>query len=410
METSTQLLHWDGKHAQIAPKLELNGTVYEPAEFEVTFLRAIRLPNYRLEYGSRALLTSELATTIQKYSGLSSDSSRLIAYYVFMTWLSDLMPMAPRLSLIGLPTTGGYQLMRLLSCVCRHAVRLTAVSSSTFFSLPPDFGLTILIRQAKVSSELREILDAATSPGQFVPRSKQLLEPFSPVILHTDKPVRNTSGAAEIEIPLTLDREDLPLLDAAMEASISNKFQNQLLAFRLENFAKVDQSKFDPRGLCFPVREISRTLGSCFPADPDLQADVVSLLKGRDTVDRVQRSVSLEALLLESLLFRCHEAQGDHAAGVYAGDLASDIRAISKGRGEQINIKPRAVGELLRSLGFKPDRLDRYGRGILLCEAVVDRAHELAGTFQVPTMSQGARACARCIDLGKLPAIAGLGS
>jgi len=391
-----QLLYWDGKVGKITTRLKLNGKIYVPPDINPTLLGAVRLPNYPLAYDSATSLAADLTTDIQKYSGLSDHFSRVSAFYAVMTCLSDLLPTAPRLSLVGPSSRGADQLIRLLGCFCRHALRLTSVAPAPLLALPFDFGFTIMIRQIKVSARLKEVLDAATMPGDFVPSNGQFLKPFSPVVLHTEKPLGKSSAAVEIEIPLLPVRDDLALLDAETEAKFAMQFQNQLLAFRLENFEMVRKNLFDPAELSFPTREVARTIGGCFPNDPALQEEVVALFRVADTHSRVHRSVSIESLLIESLLFRCHESQGDPNAGVYAGDLAGDIRVISTGRSDPIIRSLRAVGDLLRTLGFEPERLDRNGRGILLCQAIIDRVHELAARFQVPSLMQSTHGCARC--------------
>jgi hypothetical protein len=214
--------------------------------------------------------------------------------------------------------------------------------------------------------------------------------------VHAGKWLRaEIGGDLDIQIPLLPVREDLSLLDAETETRLEKKFQAQLLSYRLANCTKVRTSTFDPKQLVFPTREIARSLGSCFPHSPDLQEEIVTLLRGTNAHLRVAQSLTVESVLIEALLFLCHEAQGDLVAGVHAGQLAQHIRVISRDRGDEIDLKPRAVGELLRGLGFTTERLDRYGRGILLCQEVIERVHELAAAFHVPAMGRAQR-CALC--------------
>jgi hypothetical protein len=400
IDSSLRLLHWDGKCAQVAEKVEIHGKQYKPANLSSMLRGVIRLPAELVAYESVTAIVTALAATIETYAGLSDHCSRLAAFYSVMTWFVDCLPAAPRLMLIGPSGRGPDQLKRLLG-ICRHSIGLACVSPSAFESLPFEFGLTIALTQSGIGTRFWQLLDAATKPNTFLWRKEQARSPFSPVILHAGKPMRGeVNRGLEIEIPLLPVREELPLLDAEVEAEFVKRLQGQLLAYRLASYSAVKACTFDPKQLAFPTREIARCLGSCFPNVPALQEEIVALLRSADAHQRMLQSASIEAVLVEGLLFLCHEAQGDPVAGVYAAQLAEHVRVISKGRGDQIDLKPRAIGDLLRGLGFTTERLDRNGRGILLCREVIDKVHELAVAFHVPSLGH-AQGCALCAKARK---------
>jgi hypothetical protein len=393
---SLKLLHWDGVRMAITESIDVNGTEYKPLNLDLTILRALHLPSEAHAYDSPGTLVEKLTKEIEIYSGLPNLLARLVAFYVITTWFADCLPFAPRLSLIGPLSRGSDQLISLLHYFCRHAVRLTRATPYGILSMPRTFDLAIIIRQDYVSSELEEYLNAATMPGNFVSWRGEFRNPFAPVVLHTAKALSQSSLALEIEIPLLPAFEEPPLLSSEAEGKLAEQAQNQLLAYRLDNLKRVRSCTFDPAQLRFPTREVARTLGMCFPNNAELQNEIVGLLRPADNQLRVRRSSSAESVLLEVLLFRCHESQGDSNVGVYAGELATDMRILSRGRGHQIDLKPRAVGELLRSMGFEPDRIDRKGRGVRLCVDVTQHVHELAATFQVPSLMSGSNQCAQC--------------
>src|SRR5215469_16168742 len=235
-EHSLSLLRWDGKLARIAEKVELPLKVCEPDYLDPSFLSAVRLPIDAQAYGSAGALVASIAAMIRKYCGLSHNFSRLVSFFVVTTWLCDCGSIAPRLSLVGPSHRGSEQLMKLLHAFCRHAVILTGVSPSGFWSLPFEFGLTVMIQQHQVSPQLKQALDSAMIRGRFVRRKGRFLAPFSPVIVHSDRALGD-AAVAEIEVPLC-PCNDLPLLDGETVEQLAAQFQGQLLAFRLANFER----------------------------------------------------------------------------------------------------------------------------------------------------------------------------
>jgi len=155
--------------------------------------------------------------------------------------------------------------------------------------------------------------------------------------------------------------------------------------------------------------DTARSLGACFSNDPELQGEIVALLRSADTHARVQRATDHESLAVEALLFRAHEAQGDPGAGVHVGALAHTMKVLSTGRGDPTLLSARAVGNLLRSLYFKTEKLDRNGRGVVLFKDIVTRVHQLASDRQVPSLAEGAPGCALCQRMQELHAGGELG-
>jgi hypothetical protein len=403
------LLHFDGKVAQISEKLELQGTTYVPTEFEASFLEALLLPSHVDAFGPAKALVADLTSAIQNFTGLEQHYSRLSAFYFVMTWVCDCLRTVPRLSVFGPPSLSMDQFMRLAVVFCRHGVLLSSVSPSNLLSLPFSFGLTLVLRQRRVSASMLQLLDAATKIGHFVPRSGKLVEPFSPVVLQSDRPLGDSTDYVGLDVPLWPTRHDPPLLNLETEETLAEQYQCRLLAFRLVNFAETRKSRFVAPDLSSPIGDTARSLGACFSNDPELQREIVTLLRAADAQARLLRATNKESLAIEALLFHAHEAQGDPGAGVHAGKLAKTMEVLSNGRGAPIKLSARAVGELLRALGFQTKKLDRKGRGVVLLNDIVTRIHEVASDRQVPSVAEGAPGCAQCQRMRELHAGGGLG-
>jgi hypothetical protein len=391
--SSLALLHWDGQQSRIANTLELNARIYKPPNFSPTLLRAVRFPAEPRTFGSPATLVENFATVIAKYSGLPNHLSRWTAFFAIATALSDVAGTAPRLIVHGSQSRAVDQLFKVLSALCRHALVLADIPPGGLSSLPFGLGLTLLIRQGKITGRLKQLLLASGIENQFIIHGGRLVSTFAPLVLQVEVAAGN-SGMAGIELPMRAVRQPIPFLDSVAMEAMAKEFQDQLLAFRLANLEATRNSQFDPMELASPVRETARSLGVCFSSDPDLQAEIVSLLRNADAHARVLSPSSLEATTIEAMLFLCHEKGGN--SGIHVGEIAAAVRVLNKGKEERESPSPRALGDTLRALGFETDRLDKKGRGIMLCQNIRRRVHEIALNLGVPTLAEDTLGCDEC--------------
>jgi len=164
----------------------------------------------------------------------------------------------------------------------------------------------------------------------------------------------------------------------------------------MRNLVKVQNSEFDAPQLAFPTREIARALGDCIVEDHELQSRVVALLEEQDEDARVRRTTTFEAVIIEAALLFCHEKKKREWA--YVGEFATVSNAILEGRGEQIKLEPRAVGDILRAVGLFTRRLGRAGRGVLLVNEIRQKIHQLAWRFGVRSIDDGVDRCGFCTE------------
>jgi hypothetical protein len=87
---------------------------------------------------------------------------------------------------------------------------------------------------------------------------------------------------------------------------------------------------------------------------------------------------------------------GKGNGAIHVGEIATAVGVLNKGRDETEIPSPRALGDTLRALGFMTERLDRNGRGIMLCRDIRRRVHETAMNFGVPSLAEGMRGCEDC--------------
>jgi hypothetical protein len=180
--------------------------------------------------------------------------------------------------------------------------------------------------------------------------------------------------------------------DERREAFPINSLQNKLLSYRLQNFSKIALSDFDAPDFYGASREMARSLGRCIVDAPELQTKIIDLLQPRNDADHVEGTIRLAAVITEALVVCCHERK----ASVRVGEVATLANGILSRDGEYIQVNPKEVGAKLKKMGFRTTRLDSAGRGIYLLKEQCAQIHELARSFQVPTLREGLSGCPHC--------------
>jgi hypothetical protein len=162
-----ELLLWTGEVENIGAAVEHNGRIYKAPALEGDLHRAMRLPRGCCEYASARNLFLQIASLFCRHLGLSSHESRLLSFFAISTWLADRLPVAPNLALFG-DEDLGLDILRLLSCLCRHPLALTNLTAGNFRALPMRLQLTLLLDQQHPDRKLDRLLRASTYQGLYV--------------------------------------------------------------------------------------------------------------------------------------------------------------------------------------------------------------------------------------------------
>jgi hypothetical protein len=387
------LLVWDGKRVTIALRAELDGRTYLPARMDPTILRELRFPKTSAPYGSAKQLLSEMSALVTEYTGLSENFVVAVSRFALCSWFASVLPTAPWLSIVGKNVVLGDQLLRLLRGLCRHALPVTDVNAAGVYSLPFELGLTLLIQQPELDGQVARLLLAARKRDACIPRGGRLLRAHAPIATYAESSPDFGGGMlAAIEIPATPTSSYLPLLDPEAECRIADEFQPKLLGYMLENHQQVADSKLDWPMLSSSIRELGRSLASCTPGDTDLQTQVIHFLKAQDESERAARCSDVDVVLIEALLFLCHEG---HACA-YVGEVEVAAQTILLQRGENVVLTPKAVAAKMRRFGLVIEARDSRGYRVLLTQGACRRVHELAVGYDVPAVQDGVVRCPQC--------------
>jgi hypothetical protein len=383
-----QFLKWPRNHKfQIQPNLQIDGLLLKPPELETGLSRSIRFPTGVADYGSVWDLFTDVAAAIAKYISVPDDQIYLIAAYAMATWLTDRFGHAPYLSIIGPLASGKTQLLQVLNCCCRRPFLVSDISGAGVYTLTHRLQLTLLIDEAEFgrdyrSGELRRLLRAGHTAGGSIFRARRAYCLYGPKVLCSREPIPDTALASRcLHVAMPRAKCDLAPLDPAVLDSISDRLQPKLLMFRLRNYlrrldVKADLSMLSPRS-----RDLAAALAGPLVDHPKLQMRLVDLILQQEADVHARHSDEPELLVLEALFLRCHS---DPRFFTTVGDVAAGLNKLLESRGERRKFEPRAVGPILRQLGFATSRIGSAGIGIEWNKKTLFHVHDQMERYAIP--------------------------
>lgn len=368
-----------GKRSEIISQFEYRGRIYVPAALHPTHMHAIQFPTHAADFGTTAKLFGKIRGLMQRYASLPSDDAALVAYFVFATWFSDCFSEPPTLLITG-PSAESLQLLRLLSCCCRRSLRAKHVTLSTLSSLPLEFNPTLLLDERGQSARTLQFLTSSGGPDFCVPGNGGVRYDGCAKAIYAGPGSGVFLTDCEMRVPVNPYVGAASLLSPNLRDELAETFQPMLLAYRLVNYNRVLNSKFDVPQFTTTVRKCAHRLGASVN-DAELQAAVVPLLQEQDEAARDENTSALEAVVIEAVLVMCHQKK----PLAYVGEIADRVNTILQDRGEAVRLNAKAVGTRLNSLGLFTGRLGAAGRGLSLTKKMSRKAHQIARDFHVRT-------------------------
>ena len=390
----------DGKKVTVALHIQIGNRTFVQAKLDPSIASLLRLPRKMAKCESARSLIAQISSLVTRYAGLDEQGARLISFFALASWLVEALPCVPQLRIVGPNSTGAMQLLRLLACFCRHPLVLAEVDIGGICALPMGLSPTLLVRQSCLKRKVSQFLNSASLGGMYAPRHGRLVDLHVPVAVFCDSVEEAPEKAAVIEIPIVPTSQQLPVLDVRVQDEIALEFQDKLCSYRVNNLHKADACEFDAPQLAFPMPQIAKSVAACVPDDADLQLEMVGFFADEDARNRLERSLSVEAVVLDALLFFVHDAE--HREAVHVGEIAKVVNEIRMRRGAT-QLDPRKIGHVLRSLDFRTQDIDSAGRGVLLVGKVRQAAHRLAWAWGAPSVRNGVEHCEICKEFMGTP-------
>ncbi len=395
---STVLLFWNGQESSVCKSFNFGTQTYVAADFRSDIPPDIRLARTMRDYRSAEVLVNEIADIFRSFTGASQADAELAAYFAIATHFPECRDPALRGIVSAADEWDASRFLKLLACFCRHALPLAIFDVAQLWRLPPGCAPTFLISDPKPSKNLVALLNATQHHGFALPRAGQTVSrPFSAVILDCDDGLSGVAPSSFCRIDAT-PRTRAELLSDEALGNIEDKFQSQLLSYRLCHWAQVARATFDACDLAGSTRAVASVIGSCFPRNRTLQVRVQELLKPQDEDRRFDSACGATAVVLDALLVLCHEGKEK----VHVGDVAQTANVILDAREDGYQLEPRRVGEILRPFRLGHSR-DSKGYKFLLSAANQRRIHELGRAHDVPFFKGEIQECDFCRNSAEPP-------
>lgn len=356
-----------------------------PPKVHRSFVDALRLPKSLGTSETPRTLLSEIDDVLSTYLDLDKSDRKLVGHFALCTWLNDFQQVAPYLWIVGPPSCGKSTVLRLLSAICRRSVVAGDISSAALYTLSTSLRPTLLLDEFEMAGDarsrsLQHILRNGSSQGQRVFRGPRAYDVFGPKAIASRQGAGDSALASRgLVVAMRPTIRDLPALDPDVLAGIANRLQPKLLTFRLENYARVKPVALASSCLAPRMRDIARALALPLLGDPDLELELIEIMKPHDAQAKVDRHGEPEWVVFTALFARIHWATNV----LTVGELTMEVeRALANG-GESYHLAPRKVGEILRSLGFSTLKLGNQGRGLRISKELVRSIHTTAKNLGV---------------------------
>jgi hypothetical protein len=336
----------------------------------------------------------DIAGLFRHHLDLPELESSLLACFAISTWLTDRLPTAPSLAISGPEPELGIDVLRLLSCVCRHPLILAEVTLGGLRSLPMQLGPTLLLNQQELKPNLQRLFRASSYRGLHLPGNQgRLVDLYGPkaIFIGNNAAIGALSGAV-IQISVTPSELQASAPGEQVQNDIANSFQPRLLMYRLKNAGKVHECQVDVSSFTFATRQLARTLALCFPEDAGLASDAVQLLRPQDDQLRGQRSCDVNCAIVEILWAITHKGKQRE---VQVDELAQDVNALLQSRGETLEYSAEQIGWKLKGLNI-PRHSSSFGRQVLIGRDTGQSVHRWARAYDLPCTKHESTDCPDC--------------
>jgi hypothetical protein len=329
-------VQYDGQNIGYAASFTHNGKLILPISDPVITSGSLVLPDGVDEYGSEAELVGEITELTHK----NADAGKMeiiIPYYILLSWIYDLLPVFPYLSILGpsdsgktrLLTTIGYLLYKPFFCS-------GSVTSSPIFRTLDLFKGSLVLNEfdfaGDYNQELVVILNNGFEPKMSVIRtigqeekSVKAFSVFGPKIFSSRK--RKNDWAFEsrtICIPMkeTKRRDISPFLDDRYHVQ-ADRLRRKLLLFRLRHILHPIKINYD----LFP--DVSGRLRQILLCMAAVSNDPKYLKVLNDFArDQKKQLTQVRAMEIDAVVYReiCAMKQ-EGTSPIYLKDLTEKVKA-----------------------------------------------------------------------------------
>jgi len=357
---------WDGKEVKYEDEVQVDELVYIPVTAEEVQKKAILLPTKAEEYGNDNKLDKEIKDFITKWLDIPDDVLQFALWNIKRSWVYDRFHTLNYLRALGDTGVGKTRFLDVLGQIHYKAIATSgATTAAPVFRIIEKWRGTLIMDEADFSKsdeaqDIIKIINMGYEKGKFVMRCDQndaskisLFDPYCPKIMATRRTFQDkaTESRCITQVMKETTRKNIPynLNDDFFNAT--QKIRNKLLMWRFRNYNNIDPNKSIDLGLDLEprVKQIVNSFISLFCDDKKQLEKFKVFIKNyqEELIDERRNSYYGGVVgAIHSLLKR----------GI--GDFTTkDI--IEEG---SLEIKPRGMSSILKTLGFKKTTMKRvYG-------------------------------------------------
>ncbi len=374
------LIYYPNGKATVQDYLSDGGMTLVPPKVHSSVAEAVRWPIFVDTNDTPRQLLDDMKSVLRQYVDLDDRDYDLVAHFCLQSWFGDVGSVAPYLWVIGPYSGGKTTLLRLMSALCRRAVRAADTTPAALYSLCEVLRPTLLLDEVELDStarsrDLGRLLRSGSTQGQKVLRPGKAYDLFGPkAIVSRQEPWDAALASRALVVATRPSNRDLPPLDEASLSKIADQLQPRLLAFRLRNYNRVGSVELAANGLSQRMKDIARALAMPLLGDADLESGVIEMLRPQDAQAKLKRGGDPEWVVATALYDLCHRGANYWTVMQIAGE--ADY--VLDGYGETYDLAARKVGDILRSLGFRTEKLGNQGRGLRVTQDLRRSIHATA--------------------------------
>jgi hypothetical protein len=293
-------------------------------------------------------LHGEVKGMIARRTRLPDVVSGLVAFWAISTWFQDALQVFPILAISG-PAHEATNVLDVLHDLCDAPVLLAGFKRGDLKDLR---GFTLLISEPNLDNRTAALLGNLTNRNFLLVEDRSFLPAAGSRAVY----IGENSAIKRIQHSIYIDAT-VPALahDAVADRSARGEIdgiRNRIVAYRNRHLARVKSLEFNRRGLSSEANVIANALGRCIVESPELQMQLVALLRHQAQQQIADRSDGDEALVVGAALALCHQDNAE----VFAKEIAAEV-------------------------GLYTRRLSQSGNGLTLDQATRMRLHQVAAAY-----------------------------
>jgi hypothetical protein len=384
--SNTLLAVFKDGEVRFTSRLQRGDEVLVPIPRDKHIIKHVRLARGVKGYESVRSLLFKIDSILSECLEIDVHGRGLLAAFILSTWFIDKLPVAPYVSLVGLPRSGKSTTLAMLRLLCRRALLTADITSAAFYQVCDRLTPTLLIDETGTAGEQRvlyHLLRTGTTRELTALRKEQSFKTFgakaiSWICLPNDAALNSRC----IIIPLhESDRADLERPASPRVLAAADDLQKQLLKFRFDKYNSLNLPKVQSaKQLRSRARDLYEALALPVGDDSNLCEWIAKRIRRQEECGR-EPLLPAQAVVLQTLFVGIHKYKYSGVFVLRIGNFTKCVNTLSAGTIPPLS--PRAVGAALTSLGLTQRTRTNTGWEVWVDPPQQKKIHELIAVYGI---------------------------